>query len=37
MKLVGFTQGLIDNIGVKLVALMVAMMIWFNAIRKRLS
>ncbi|MDH3216784.1 MAG: CdaR family protein [Candidatus Krumholzibacteria bacterium] len=31
MRLISFTRGLVDNIGVKLVALIVAMMIWFNA------
>jgi YbbR domain-containing protein len=31
MRLTSFTRGLIDGIGVKLVALIVALMIWFNA------
>jgi YbbR domain-containing protein len=31
MKLISFTRGLLDNIGVKLIALVVAMVIWFNA------
>jgi YbbR domain-containing protein len=31
MELISFTRGLVDNIGVKLIALIVAMMIWFNA------
>ena len=31
MKLTSFPRGLIDSIGVKLVALIVALMIWFNA------
>lgn len=31
MRLFSFTRGLLDNIGVKLIALVVAMVIWFNA------
>ncbi len=31
MKLFSFARGLVENLGVKLVALVVAMMIWFNA------
>ena len=31
MKPTSFTRGLVDSIGVKLVALVVALMIWFNA------
>lgn len=31
MKLISFTRGLIDNIGVKLIAVVVALVIWFNA------
>lgn len=31
MELISFTRGLINNIGVKLIAVVVAMMIWFNA------
>jgi YbbR domain-containing protein len=31
MKLISSTRGLFDNIGVKLIALVVAMVVWFNA------
>jgi YbbR domain-containing protein len=31
MKLISFTRGLIENIGVKLIAVVVALVIWFNA------
>ena len=31
MTLISFTRGLINNVGVKLIALVVALMIWFNA------
>lgn len=31
MELISFTRGLIDNVGVKLIALVVALVIWFNA------
>ncbi len=31
MQLISVTRGLLDNLGVKLIALMVALVIWFNA------
>ena len=31
MQLIKITKGLVDNLGVKLIALVVALVIWFNA------